>query len=232
MSFFKIYLRGYYAFRHRLQGVAFPRFKLKHANFKSLSRWRSSWARKIARVNTKRYRIKPEEFRRVYLRTRRSRRIEFVRQQYYFGFRSTKVFLLFFRKFEIGAGASRFNLGLEGLLPHLLFRCNLVSTVRGAHILIRLRGVHLNGRILQSPHKCLRVGDRFGVLPRYIRYIFRGFRKTLRRRLLKVNIPNYLEYNYRLMLFFIWRRPTATERTFLHHTPFKRTLPAKAVGAA
>lgn len=122
---------------------------------------------------------------------------------------------------------SCFTLGLEGLLSNLLFRVNLVSTIRGAHLLVRLRAVQLNGRVVKNPHKCLKVGDKFGILPRYVKCVYKTFRKTLRRRLLKINAPNYLEYDYRLMFFFVWRRPTVHEQLFLHQAPYKRTLITK-----
>jgi len=193
-----------------------------------LRRWHRRWARKIAWINTRRYRIKPDEFRRIYLKPGRNIHIETIRQQHYYGFNKVKTFLAFFKKFEIGFNSFKIGLGLEGLLSHLLFRCNLVPTVRAAHLLLRLRAIYINDR---KPifvfHKCLKVGDSFGVFPRYIRSVHRLLKISLKRRLVKLNIPNYLEYNYRLMFFFIWRKPTLRERAFLHHSPYKKSVPLR-----
>lgn len=228
LSFFKIYLRKYYMFYRKTRRRYLPRVTIKNTLFKSLIRWRNSWSRKIARINTRRYRMKPEEFRRIYLRAKRSRHLELVRQQHYYGFRSLKLFLTFFKKFEMGYSSSRFGIGLEGLIVHLLYRCNLVSTVRGAYLLVRLKAIQVNKTVVHTPHKCLRVGDTFGVLPRYTNAVFKAFKKMLKRRLLRINTPNYLEYNYRLMFFLVWRRPTRSERLFLHHAPYRRAITIKS----
>lgn len=156
-----------------------------------------------------------------------------MRQQHYYGFNKLKTFLRVFRRFEAAHGSFKFMFGLEGLLSHLLFRCNIAPTVRAAHLLIRCQAVYINnhGRVF-TVHRCLNVGDKFGIIPRYIRTIYKLFRKSLKRRLIKINVPNYMEYNYRLMFFFIWRAPTIAERTFLHHAPYKRTTSLKPVRRA
>lgn len=228
LKLLKIYSNWRIKTHFRIKRALSPRTAVKHILSLSIRRWRRSRIRKISWINTKRYRIKPEQFRRIYIKVKYTRRLETIRQQYYYGFDKAKNFLAFFRRVEIGYGSFKFKLGLEGLLSHLIFRCNLVPTVRSAHLLIRLRAIYVNN---QQPvftrHKCLKVGDSFGVVPRYIRTIYRYFRIFLKRRLLKINVPNYLEYNYKIMYFFIWRRPTRTERVYLHHLPYIKATPLK-----
>lgn len=225
-------LRSYATWRRKthlkIRQALFPRLRGNHLILRSVWLWRRALGRKISWINTRRYRIKPDEYRRIYLKVTRTRTTETVRQQYYYGFDSPRHFLAFFKRVETGYSSFKFRLGLEGLVSNLLYRCNLATSVRAAHLLIRMNAIYVNNySTIYTRHKCLNVGDSFGVFPRYIRLVYKVFKMYLKRRLVKLNVPNYLEYNYKIMRFYIWRAPTRAEKVFLHHPPYIKPFPLK-----
>lgn len=150
-----------------------------------------------------------------------SRTLDFYRMQYYFGFNTTKRFRRYVRLYETSYSAyKQEHFGLEGLLPHILFRVGLFPTIRYCYLLIKLGGLELNSKLMNNPYKVMQLYDSIKIVPPFIKLLFKFFKFRLKSGLVWIPPPNYIDYDFKLMNFFIWRRPTKIERKVAPDFPF------------
>ena len=113
-------------------------------------------------------------------------------------------------------------LGIEGCFLNLLFRTNLFLTTKQAYTFLKLGAFLINNKPVTNPYKILSIFDSFSIHKSFRKIIWAIFLDKIRQNLILVNIPNYLDYNYRLLNFFIWRLPTDQESRFVYSFPFFR----------
>lgn len=147
-------------------------------------------------------------------------KLELLKDQNYFCFKTLSQLRKYLKRVEHSRRPDITFLGLEGSFLNLVFRANLVRTTREARAFIKLGAFTVNKLIVKNPYKILSVFDVFQVHASFVKVVWKSFFLRVRQRVFFVNIPNYIDFNYRLLRFFIWRLPTQLERRFVHYFPF------------
>ncbi len=150
--------------------------------------------------------------------------MDLVFQQYHYGFSSLSSFKSYIKMYAGREFTSRTttNLGIEGMFANQLARTGLVANVRAAYLLIRTGAVKLNGCIIKNPRKMLSIGDSFQIVYPFSSLLLRDYIRRLKLRQVFFNVPRYYEYNLKLLLFNIIRRPTRRERRLMSYYPFMK----------
>jgi ribosomal protein S4 len=113
------------------------------------------------------------------------------------------------------------SLGFESLLNVFFFRLNFVATTRLVHLLLKAGVVNVNGVCVKNPHFKLKLLDKVSITQNYRKLMFKLFLKRLKKeKKFLINVPEFICYNYRIMLFCIWRIPKENESIFPHDFPF------------
>lgn len=199
------------------------------------------WSRKFdfTRVRLKGHRRRfyrprpPKKF--VYLRRKRDYLLtplmDTVLQQYHFGFSSLNSFKYFLERNTSKLGGGKLvALGIEGMLANQLCRAGVVNDIRNGYVLVKSGAVAVNKQQVRNPRKVLVVGDVFSIMFPFNKLMLRLLRKRLKLRLQIFNLARYLEYNFRLMVFKIYRSPTKLELSIITYFPYyKNTIDAGAV---
>lgn len=149
-------------------------------------------------------------------------KIELLKHLNFFCFSTLSQTRKFLKKVEFKRRPDPIFLGLEGCFLNLLFRTNLFLNTKQIYNFIKIGAIQINDKINFNPYKILSIFDTFSINKKFIKIIWRIFFKKIKRRLILVNIPNYMDYDYQLLKFFIWRLPTEKERRFSYSYPFFR----------
>jgi ribosomal protein S4 len=102
---------------------------------------------------------------------------------------------------------------IECRLDISLFKSNLVFDPKLNKFLIQAGAVIVNKQIVDKPYYRLKPGDIVSVaMPlHFYRFLRRRYRERIRRRLLFVPSPSYMEVNYKTLQFTLLRRPLPRE---------------------
>lgn len=149
-------------------------------------------------------------------------KVELLKHLNFFCFSTLSQIRRFLKRTEFMRRPNNIYLGIEGCFLNLLFRTNLFLTTKQAYTLIKLGAFSINNKVIINPYKILSIFDFFSVNKPFIKLIWSTFLNRIRKNLILVNIPNYLDYNYKLLNFFIWRLPTEQEARFVYSFPFFR----------
>lgn len=149
-------------------------------------------------------------------------KVELLKQLNFFCFSTLSQTRKFLRRVEFLKKPNIIYLGLEGCFINLLFRTNLFLTTKQIYTFIKLGAFKINEVTVLNPYKVLSIFDSFSVNKKFFFIIWSFFLDKVRKNLILVNIPNYLDYDYKLLNFFIWRLPTETECRFTYSFPFFR----------
>lgn len=149
-------------------------------------------------------------------------KVELLKHLNFFCFSTLSQVRRFLKRTEFMKRPDYIFLGIEGCFSNLLFRTNLFFTTKQAYTFLKLGAFKINNKVITNPYKILSVFDTFSVDVSYIKIIWSIFLDRIQQNLILVNIPNYLDYNYRLLNFFIWRLPTELESRFVYSFPFFR----------
>lgn len=149
-------------------------------------------------------------------------KIELLKQLNFFCFSTLSQTRRFLRRVEFLKKPDLIYLGLEGCFLNLLFRTNLFLTTKQVYTYIKLGAFKINDLTSYNPYKVLSVYDNFSINKKFLSVIWSIFLDKIRQNLILVNIPNYLDYDYKLLTFFIWRLPTELESRFTYSFPFFR----------
>lgn len=88
----------------------------------------------------------------------------------------------------------------------------------------------MNKTIETNPRRVLRVGDSFKIAHPFSILVFRHYKHLLAMRKIVFNIMPYFEYNLKLLVFKIWRKPSKRERALIMYYPFfKNELTNKSI---
>lgn len=111
--------------------------------------------------------------------------------------------------------------GLESVLLNQIFRVNLFPTTRYCYLFIKLGHVYLNGRVCRNPHQLVKVGDTFKINNKLLKRLTAFLWLHLKKKRVAINAPNYIDCNYKVFSFHIWRRPTRQEAMVTETFPFR-----------
>lgn len=151
-------------------------------------------------------------------------KVELLKQLNFFCFSTLGQTRKFLKRIEFLKRPDPIFLGLEGCFLNILFRTNLFITTKQIYTFIKLGAFQINNQIIYNPYKILSIFDSFSVNKKFFYTIWSIFLDKIRNDLILVNIPNYLDYDYKLLNFFIWRLPTELESRFVYSFPFFRPL--------
>lgn len=161
---------------------------------------------------------KPPKFK--ILRNRARNKVELLKAQHFYNFPNLRATAKYLKKFDYTLRSnSRF--GISSSIMHLLFRTNIFMNSRVCYFLVKSGGISVNNFQIHNPYKLLKVHDHFSVNKNLVHYLFAllFFRVT---RGLLANIPNFIDFDYKLMNFKLWRLPTKLENYFCYNFPFQR----------
>jgi ribosomal protein S4 len=131
-------------------------------------------------------------------------------------------------------------LKLETAVCVLIFRLNLFSTMYTVLNFIRLGGCFINNKVVMYPYLFLNKGDILSINIKFFKKVFNIFffrlflsksnlkknKKFRRKRYLIsatkifVNCPDYIEANYKILSFCLWRLPKRSEIVTPYDFPF------------
>lgn len=121
-------------------------------------------------------------------------------QQYHFGFSSMSSFKSYLKRINF-LGNNSLAFGLDGMLANQLWRIGLVQNVRMGYVLVKSGAIVLNGNTEKNPRRLLFVDDILRVDYRFSRYILQFYRDNLASKKIVLLIPQFYEFNFRLMIF-------------------------------
>jgi len=144
-----------------------------------------------------------------------------LKNQHFYNFPNLRLTSAYLKKFDYKS-RSALTFGISSTIMHLLFRTNIFLNSRCCYFLIKNGGILVNNIRIHNPYKLLQVNDHFSVDLKLIPYLF--FLLYFRaQRIFLSNIPNFIDFDYRLMTFKIWRLPTKLEAYFSYQYPFQRS---------
>jgi hypothetical protein len=140
---------------------------------------------------------KPPKFRA--LRQRVRAKLELLKMQHFYNFPNLRATANYLKKFDYTLRSnSRF--GISSSIMHLLFRTNIFLNTRVCYFLIKSGGILVNDVPIHNPYKLLKIHDHFSADKKLIFYLFSLLSFRVARGLL-VNIPNFIDFDYKLMNF-------------------------------
>lgn len=94
----------------------------------------------------------------------------------------------------------------------ILFKLNLLLTSRHVYSLIKIGGVKINNNIVKNRFSILKIGDIISFRSYALKKtIFKFFRYRIKKKKILFCIPEYVECNFRLMIFTLWQFPIQDE---------------------
>ena len=153
-----------------------------------------------------------------------AKKLDFYKYKFYYCFSSNTRFKNILKKIEYSFHKNNLQFGISSLFLDVLFKTNLFPTTRFSYTLIKIGGVFLNDFKELNPYKQLFVFDHFRINPFFFKIIIKLFLRRLKKKFnLVYNIPNYIDFDYKIMSFYIWRLPTDKEKRLIPNLPFLRS---------
>ena len=140
----------------------------------------------------------------------------------FYCFKRNAPFKNFWFKIMKRQGGTCYQAGVSSTLLHMFFRTNLFPTTKFCFALIKMGGVLINSKVVTNPYAPLRTYDVLQVSDSFRLLVFGYFLKRVQNKQLLVNIPNFFDYDYRLLYFCVWRPLTVQESSFWFQYPFHR----------
>jgi hypothetical protein len=88
---------------------------------------------------------------------------------------------------------------------------------------IRKGVIFINNRLVKNPLKSIKVGDNIHVNPKFRKRVYKDFIYKMKRRLIFLKLPSYLEYNFNILYFSLMRIPTRNEILRFYYGAFYLT---------
>lgn len=76
---------------------------------------------------------------------------------------------------------------------------------------IRKGLILINNRLIKNPLKIIKIGDNIQVNPKFRKSIHKTFTAKMKKKLIFLKLPSYLEYNFNILYFSLIRLPTKLE---------------------
>lgn len=85
---------------------------------------------------------------------------------------------------------------------------------------IRQGFIFINGRPVKNPLRSINIGDNIHVNPKLRRRFHKNFIYRMKKKLLFLKLPSYIEYNFNILYFSLIRLPTRSEVLRFYHGAF------------
>lgn len=122
-----------------------------------------------------------------------------------------------FRKLKAGAFYSSklrifSGLYLELQLNIILFKIGIFgNNIFMINKFIRKGTVYVNNRLIKNPLRSIKIGDNIHISPKFRKSVYNNFIYKMKKKLIFLKLPSYIEYNFNILYFSLIRLPTKSE---------------------
>lgn len=137
-------------------------------------------------------------------------------------FRKLKADVFCSSKLRISGG-----LKLELQLNIILFKIGIFdNNIFMINKLVRKGVIFINNRPVKNPLRTIKIGDNIQVSPKFRKQIHKSFIYKMKKRMIFLKLPSYLEYNFNILYFSLIRLPTRSEVLRFYYGAFYLTNPS------
>ena len=146
---------------------------------------------------------------------------------YFYGFFTKKKFINFYKINRLRVKNSLFLI-LEFTLINFLFRLGFFLTSMEVNLVIDKGFVTVNNKVITNTHFLLKLNDNISFTKPFRQSLFTKIKKSLKSKIMILNIPPYIEVDYRILTYSLWRLPQPSELPSFYQFPFHR-IPSQSI---